>query len=70
MHNATDPAAAIMVNMWGGICYLFTFKTSIHYGSMCLSSTDKSFLNKALARDWIQENSGLEQEETNYASSK
>ena len=70
VHNTTDPTAAIMVNMWGGICYLFTFKTSICYGSTCLSSTDKSFLKKAMAQDWIEENSGLEQEETNYASCK
>ena len=70
VHNATDNTAAIMVNMWDGHCYLLTFKTNISYGSLYLSSTDKSFLKKALARYWIQENSGLKQEEANYASGK
>ena len=49
---------------------MLTFKTNISYGSIHLSSTDKSFLKKALAQHWIEENSGLEQEETTYASSK
>ena len=70
VHSATDTTTAIMVNMWGNQCYLFTLKTNIKYGSKHLSSTDKLFIKKTEARGWIAENSGLIQQETNYASSK
>ena len=70
VHNATDITSAISINMWFGNCYLLTLKTNLSYGFMNLSSTDKSFLMETLARGWIEENSGLKQEETNYASSK
>ena len=70
VHNATDPTAAIEVNMMDKPCTLFTHKTNISYGSKYLSSTNLSFLNESLARDWISENSGLKQKETNYASRK
>ena len=48
LHNATDPTAAIEVNMLDIPCTLFTLKTNISYGSKHLSSTNRSFLMNLL----------------------
>ena len=50
LHNATDPTAAIEVNMLDIPCTLFTLKTNISYGSKHLSSTNRSFFNESIDR--------------------